>query len=78
MLYLKKKNLIHLGGFHLIEETKYITTNYCAKILPITTHILLSIIDSLVMWRVQDQEVHVNVYIGPKPLLGHGKDPSRP
>ena len=34
MLYLKKikLNLIHLGGFHLIEEPKYTTTNYCAKI----------------------------------------------
>ena len=54
MLYLKKKkNLIHLGGFHLIEEPKYTTTNYCAKILPITTHILLSIIDSLVIFNIK-------------------------
>ena len=54
MLYLKKKlNLIHLGGFHLIEEPKYTTTNYCAKILPIITHILLSIIDSLVIFNIK-------------------------
>ena len=33
------------------------------------------------LWRVKDQEVHVNIYIGPRaqskeePLLGHGKNP---
>ena len=55
MLYLKKKksNLIHLGGFLLIEEPKYTITNYCAKILPITTHILPSIIDSLVIFNIK-------------------------
>ena len=35
------------------------------------------------LWGVKDQEVHVNVYIGPraqskeKPLLGHVKNPLR-
>ena len=54
MLYLKKNlSLIHLGGFHLIEEPKYTTTNYCAKTLPIITHILLSIIDSLVIFNIK-------------------------